>query len=209
MASDRRGTNPFATSCVRPGALQYACESPEEFEHLLTRIEAGREHQIVGPHGTGKSTLIHSLRDALAARGWQCASRRIHPGRKPEDDSFFPKLAAIDDSPPRGALFVDGFEQLSWWSRRRWRSAARRIGWTLIVTCHQDLGLPTLVHVRPSLATVQGVVDRLQAGYPQRIQPADVASQWREHQPNVRELLFGLYDLYEQRGGDVGSRFDS
>lgn len=214
MASERRELNPFATSRTRPGAIPYRFASDDELARQLAAIALHPAMQIVGAHGIGKSTLVRTLLVQIAARGWQCSLLRIGPGqrrwRKDQIETNIGASAADDmrevsprvefAATPTGAcLFVDGYEQLSWWSKRTLRTAARRNRQTLIVTCHDDVGLPVLARPEVSVALLTELADALQAGYPRLVSNADVEQLWARHPGHAREILFGLYDLYETR----------
>ncbi len=59
-------SNPFSTRFVRPGALAYRFPPGESAATLVERLAAsGWRGQIVGPHGSGKSTLVAALGETL------------------------------------------------------------------------------------------------------------------------------------------------
>ena len=100
---------------------------------------------------------------------------------------------------PTTQVIVDGYEQLGWWPRAmlKWRCQRQRAG--LLVTTHRPLALPTLYHTSVSLELVQRLVGELVGGAESRITPDDVRQSFLRHQPNLREVFFALYDLYELR----------
>jgi hypothetical protein len=97
-------------------------------------------------------------------------------------------------------LVVDGFEQLSWWSRWKVKAACRRHGVGLLVTAHADLGLPTIFATRPSLDLARRLVSRLLPPGDRTLTEDDVAAAYQRHPDNLREMLFSLYDVYQARG---------
>jgi hypothetical protein len=99
-------------------------------------------------------------------------------------------------------VVIDGYEQLSWWNRRKVQTLCRRASAGLLVTTHQSRGLTTLFQTEPSLQLAQLIVRRLLAPDDTTITEQDVAEAWKQHQANLREVLFRLYDLYQcrQRG---------
>src|SRR5262249_23632578 len=62
--------NPFATRRVRPGAIPFLFPTGESVGQLLDRLRAaGWWGQVVGPHGSGKSTLVAALLPELCQAG--------------------------------------------------------------------------------------------------------------------------------------------
>jgi hypothetical protein len=193
--------NPFATRFVRPGALDFQWAEGESVERLVGRLTSLQGMaQIVGPHGSGKSTLLHTLAPHLQAAGWATRWYMLN-GQTHRLPTVTFRLAAGPAA--RLLVIVDGFEQLRWWRRRRLIGRCRYHGAGLLVTTHRDLGLPTLVHLRPTLDMVQRVVRRLLEGDLPKglILPTDVQDAFGVTGGNVRETLFRLYDVYERRRG--------
>lgn len=189
--------NPFSTCYVRPGRLTFRFSEPGGASQLTQRLsDQGGWGQIVGPHGAGKSTLLHAWLPQLAGAGRDIVWWTLHAGERHLPAGW--KNAAREWG--RDTLVViDGYEQLSWWSRRQLQFRCRRVGCGLLVTTHRDAGLPDLLHVRSSLEVVQTLVAELTHDMPIRIAAAEVTTLYHACQGNVRDLFFALYDLYEQR----------
>jgi hypothetical protein len=105
---------------------------------------------------------------------------------------------------------IDGYEQLAWMWRWRVKAWCRRHASGLVVTAHRDVGLPTLWTTTSDLDTLRRIVDHLLAAArttpqdaPERPIPwfskDDLASALAAAQGNLREALFRLYDVYQQR----------
>ncbi len=200
--------NPFSATRVRPGAVPFQFAAGQTAAALADRL---RQHawrgQIIGPHGSGKSALLATLLPAIERAGFSGGQglsggqgRRtrlieLHDGQRrlPIDLGKSPEL---DSSM---VLIVDGYEQLGRFSRFRLKRFCRRRGPGLLVTAHAPVGLPDLFHTAVDLPLAQRIVERLGRGLPRRVTAEDVAERFSRHGGNLRELLFDLYDLYEQR----------
>lgn len=187
--------NPFATRFVRPGALAYRFPAGDSAEQLVERLRAsGWWGQIIGPHGSGKSTLLASLPPALAAAGRETLTIALH-----QHDRRLRPTEQLDGLGRDSQLIVDGYEQLGRWARWRLAHRCRRAGCGLLVTAHEDVGLPTVAVVEPSLETMRHVVAQLVPEGDVAIGDDDVSAAWQRCRGNLREALFDLYDLYESR----------
>jgi energy-coupling factor transporter ATP-binding protein EcfA2 len=192
-------SNPFSTRFVRPGAIPFIFPPGISVESLVKLL---RQHQwrgaIVGPHGSGKSTLLETLIPAIEQAGRVVQKVNLHDGqRRLPADFEWP-----NSKQPVGVVVIDGYEQLGWWARRQLNWACRRDGWGLLVTVHSsaaNFGLPELHRVQPSLETFQQVVHCLLASTGTSIRPDEVVAAYQPHPQNLREALFALYDLVEQR----------
>jgi hypothetical protein len=218
-----RPLNPFSSRFVRPGAIEYRFEDgPAGDRHDAEReggraaahdvasivdsfYAAGRRGAVVGPHGSGKTTLLAALEPAIAARGDQVRVITLR-----DRGAGFPRLADLCLRRST-VLFVDGYEQLGWWRRFRLRRAVERAGAGLLVTAHAPIGrlplaytsldLPTLYSTTTTPASAARLVRRLlqerapSSGLP--IDDAEIARRLAAHGGDMRELFFGLYDLYE------------
>jgi len=188
--------NPFSTRSIRPGAIAYQFPPGWSAERLVERL---RDHdwqgQIVGPHGSGKSALLAALLPAIRRAGRDTYLVQLHDGQRrlPGGNAALGSLA-------RGTVvIVDGYEQLGLWSRRGLRRTCRRFGLGLLVTTHVSSGFPDLLRTATSLETARRIVEQLLQGDSAIVSPEEINRRFAMHQGNVRELLFDLYDAYEER----------
>jgi hypothetical protein len=194
-ATHHPGHNPFATRYVRPGAVRYLFPPDCNAERLLERLRVnGWWGQIVGAHGSGKSSLLEALSPALASER-SVILLALHDGQR-RLGSGWRELKALGAS---SLVVVDGYEQLSGWSKFRLKWLCRRRSAGLLVTAHTDVGLPTLFNTATDLPTAQRLVAGLLTPGDQTIGVDDVARAWRTRAGDLREALFDLYNLYEQR----------
>jgi energy-coupling factor transporter ATP-binding protein EcfA2 len=188
--------NPFCTRRIRPGSLPYLFSPDSSWEAILSRLRnAGSHGEIIGPHGSGKSTLLAGLIPLLEAEDWHTHRIDLHDGerRLPVD------LRKIPTNEKRFVLIVDGYEQLSRLSRFQVKWHCRRHGWGLIVTAHSPTGLPELFSTEASLEQANRVVGELLKNSEYTISPKAISECYVRCQGNLREMLFELYDRFEQQ----------
>jgi len=192
--------NPFSTRRVRPGAIGYHFPEGRSAPGLVERLrENGWRGQIVGPHGSGKSALVGALIPGIEQAGRRVVLIELHDRQRRLPVS----LRRTPDMGAGAVVIVDGYEQLPWRRRFSLEWFCRRRGLGLVVTSHRSLGLPDLFRTTTSVATARQIVDRLLGEGPSRvIRPEEVDQRFSVHQGNMREILFDLYDLYEQRRAD-------
>ncbi len=194
--------NPFSTSRTRPGAIPFRFAPGDDAKGLTQRLQQhGWRGQIVGPHGSGKSTLLARLLAEFEDRGTRYARAALHDGQRRLPESFWRVLK----QPQTKLAVVDGYEQLGRLARLNLRWYCKRAGKGLLVTTHASVGLPQVYDARPDFNRVRSIVKGLVRGFPPLVADADVAQCYRRYHPDVREMLFALYDLYESRRGRTDS----
>ncbi len=193
-----RLTNPFSTAFIRPGAIPYQFPENESLDDLFHRFEVAEHRgEIIGPHGTGKSTLIAAFSDYLQKQRLTIYLVTLHDGQRRLP--FSPNRL---DQPEGTILVVDGFEQLSWWNRQILFRVCRQKKWGILVTAHTPTGLPTIFETAMSPALGMRVVlqllDQRQRPLAESVvTPRQALRRLREHDGNLRETLFDLYDRWE------------
>ncbi len=207
-------SNPFATRYVQPGAIPWFSTNTHSLDYLEKRFHRlGRRVAIVGPHGSGKSTLMGHLIPKLGpvtyrafADGQQDQLRDRENGivwlqlRKP--DAQHRIRQSKDAWAPGGLLAIDGWEQISWLGRFRILLATNRIGLDLLVTSHcAAWGLPALVQLTVDAERANDIVQFLLRCNPGRgaVQLTDLQHSLHKHQMNLREVLMDLYDQFQNR----------
>lgn len=195
--------NPFATRWTRPGVLPYLFAAGDDATRVVERLRAHHwRGAIVGPHGSGKTTLVATLLPALAAAGRYPRVVTLSQGqhRWPADALAGPELT------PSTQLIVDGYEQLGLLARLGLQARCWWRGVGLLITSHRRTLLRTLFITQPSEAIALLLVQRLTAQRGPAPSEEVVRSAYRAAHGDMREMLFALYDWYESAGGAPPNR---
>ncbi|MCE9568315.1 MAG: hypothetical protein K8U57_40460 [Planctomycetes bacterium] len=184
--------NPFSTRFVQPGVIPFRFPTPDGLAAMIRRLhETSGWGEIVGPHGSGKSTLLASLLPALTA--WQVHHIRLNATHRTLS------LEAFESRSPGSILVIDGFEQLGIFTRWRLKRHCRRNRCGLLVTAHRSMGLPQL---RRTDVTHESAAELIRSLLPTGgdwvLTDFDIAARLRHHRGSLREVLFELYDRWEQ-----------
>ena len=156
---------------------------------LLDRLDAlAYRAAIVGPHGSGKTTLMEALDRHLSAQGFRI--RRLFMNE--EEGPRLPDRwrASLRQADRRDIILADGYNLLGllqrWYLRRITRHA---LG--LIVTAHQPVRLPTLIHCQTSPALLDQLTRDLLGD---TLPAATIDALHQQHRGNLRAAFRTLYD---------------
>lgn len=195
--------NPFATRFTRPGAIGYLYPPGQSAQSLLEILQQNNWWgEIIGPHGSGKSSLLAELLPRIRETGRKVVQFGLHLG-----DRTLP-VSKLDVRAwnAQTQVVVDGYEQLSWWSKRRLQAWVKSRGAGLLITAHEPMGLPPLFTTQPTLALARQIVAQLLGDAPNQVLTEDdIAAAFAAHGANLREMLFSLYDVYQRRQADGAS----
>lgn len=199
--------NPFSSRKISIGAIPFLSshEKETDFQTFIKQFtQTGHFAQIVGPHGTGKSTFLNEFLSRF-----QEQSKRIHAVTLRDKQRCLPQefresLAHPDHDT---IAVVDGYEQLGVPDRffLRFFHFRRRCG--LLLTSHRRIpGIPVLLKTKPDFRTLLEVVDFLlrdiKTASPRfEVSQEELRNLFQQHKGNLRMVLLSLYDRYEDFDG--------
>ena len=157
-------------------------------------LSQGGRGQIVGPHGSGKSTLLAALAAACKQRGLATAIFTLHDNQRRLPPEFFTLAGDV-----RRVVIVDGYEQLGRWHRWRLARRCRQRGWSLLVSCHEPMGFPTLYLTSVDLDLAVQLARKLMPAGDRSIGDDEIRAAFQAQNGDLRETFFALYDVYEAR----------
>lgn len=187
--------NPFNSWRIESLDYRFATGS---WDTLLRRLfERGGRGAIVGPHGTGKTTLMEQLADRLTRLGLVVRHVRLESDDRGRCRRQLRDMAR--GAGPKDALLLDGAGLIGgapWW---RFRLAARRAS-VVVVTGHREGRLPLLCRTGATPELLHGLIDQLLGpGHP--VTPARCRQLLAHCGGNVRRVFGLLYDRWSVRAG--------
>lgn len=198
--------NPFSTRFWIPGTIPFRFGRPEEsVDRLLRRISEEscgsknrRVFQIVGPHGSGKSTLVESLKRRLEESGRPIRHAVLNDEKRRLPPEFIP--CRVD---PSTVFFLDGYEQLGVFDRFRfWTRPWKKTG-GLILTSHRPLArIPVLYRTSTDFNLFEKLVGVILAETSFSFDRSDLADVFSRSGGNLRSAFFELYDLFPEKETD-------
>ena len=188
--------NPFSTAAIRPGAIAFRFYGDMDAARLLARLQENHwRGEIVGPHGSGKSTLLRTLLPLLKAAGRDIRYCAAPPHAKQLPMSAADRATCNETT----QVVIEGYELLGRRQQKWVERTCRDQDSGLLITCHQPQGLQPLLHTATTVELAIAIVAQLLPPNCDFITAADVRERFARHGQNLRELLFEMYDLYEQR----------
>ncbi len=182
--------NPFRAARIE--RLAYRLDEAG-WTRLLARFDAaGARGLLVGPHGSGKTTLREELEARLAAAGWRVRTLVASDRQALAWSDLRACAADTADADQRTLLSIDGLDRLgtlAWWRLRR--LVGGRGG--LLATSHVAGRLPTLHEHRTSPTLLRELVaELLPPGATSPSARCDLL--FARHRGDVRSCLRELYD---------------
>ena len=189
----RQASNPFATKFIVPTVMRYRFADVSQIADRFLRCP--HPMSIVGPHGTGKSTLVEELCTHLNNEFCRIVTYVLHTG-----DNGRGLMTSLKSLSPRTLVVIDGAEQMA--LARRWLLVkhCRQRMMKLLVTSHSRLsGFSVLHYTYTSLDQARQLTIDLMRLNPCLTQSAisHVERIWPTLNGNTRDLWLAMYDWYQ------------
>lgn len=205
--------NPFSTRFVAPGKLPFRFADEPQKILLLQRCERHNYvGQIVGPHGSGKTTLTFAMESWLPTSFVRTVRLTIDsksgwfPLAHVRNAVSRPRAGNCDLTSPselgtggRTMFFIDGCERLPWLHWLLLRSSLQRMGHGLIVTTHRPCtGIPVFMKTSHADASLKDIT-------------RPIIQQFTDDELMLSRIANTIHmvetnDLLDQQGSDDGRR---
>lgn len=186
--------NPFASHRVDALPYRFSQGSWEEIEQRLKCCSY--RAAIIGPYGSGKTTMLEQLAGRLRARGSAVESLFVNADRPVLSWNQIKKIRSAAQH--RRMICIDGADLLPRWQRWFVRSITRHAA-GLVMAGHAPCGWPVLWECESDEAVFQRLLEDLGAPLPK----ADAVELFRRHQGNVRDMFRELYRRAADSNGPV------
>ncbi|KAA1259586.1 NACHT domain protein [Rubripirellula obstinata] len=205
--------NPFRTAAVRPGKISFYCDDESLIDQLAESFLEHGSGQILGEHGSGKSTLVSSLVQRLQTRFQSTHHLRfVRPEfadrlgsvrstfrhRRTASRQLRQTLATCSHNT---LLVIDGAEQLSALAYHQLLHAIARTPVCVLATSHRKMRrMPVLFQTKMSPPVIRKLTRRQvqrASSVVRNIVEADLASRDLDMIDNLRDYWFDLYDLVQ------------
>jgi energy-coupling factor transporter ATP-binding protein EcfA2 len=176
--------------------MPYLFPEGHSAEWMVERLKNAKwRGEIIGPHGSGKSSLLAAILPIIEREGRSPLLIELHDSQR----SLPLNLARDPRLTPHCIVVVDGYEQLSRWNRGRFLHHCQKHEIGILVTAHQSVGMPLVFHAQPNQTLAEQIVAQLLGDRKSFLSREAIHECFARHHGDLREMLFNLYDLYEKR----------
>ena len=176
--------NPFRSERIEGLAFR---DADVDLPMLVARFaKLGHRGVLVGPHGSGKTTLREALERHLEEAGWMLRRLVLAEDRRVQPAAV---KALCTGLTPRHRLCLDGLDLIgpwAWWRLRRAGAGG------ILATSHRQGRLPTLHVHRTSPVLLAELVSELTGS--DALATVEVTALFARHRGDLRACLRELYD---------------
>jgi hypothetical protein len=185
--------NPFKTDSVLGVRYRLRDRTWKELFERLKKLNY--RAAIVGPHGTGKTTLLEDMEPRLVALGFRVIHLRLDRETRSFERLFLRELFSTLSE--RDVILFDGAEQMSRMQWQRFKIRSKRAA-GLVITSHRRGMLPTLIECATSSELLREIIRELLGGEARCELPDKLHTNklHTKHDGNLRDALREMYDLY-------------
>lgn len=179
--------NPFRSSAI--DNIRYQLSADEKTGLIDQLEEQGWRSSIVGPRGTGKTTLLEDLEPSIQARGWRTQWVRLKeetPRREKRSE-----LQSLTSYSRDTMILFDGGETLRLMDWILLLERIRHLG-GIIMTLHRPRGLPILYETEPDAYLAHALSCQLLGRYDPQLSYI-VADAFEAHNGDMREVFRHCY----------------
>jgi len=179
----RPADNRFASRRIDRLGYLFRGSDPDTLVEILHR--QGGRGAIIGPHGSGKTTLMEALASRLTG-----TIVRIRLNTQTTAPARRARAQLPADLGRRHTILIDGAEQFGRWPWWRLGHRLRDAG-IVVITSHRPGRLPTLHRCTTDPALLRDLVHELS---PETVGSVDLEALFKRHDGNIRSCLRELYD---------------
>lgn len=186
--------NPFHTDRLHSLGVRWPDDMTQgDVVRLLDSV--GWRGAIVGPHGSGKTQMLHELGHWLQSQKRDIWHLFLNESRKTFSVGEWHRMANEDVS--QTILLIDGAEQLSRSQWRKTRQLCERAA-GFIVTAHDETLMPALLKTATDQELLQILIHELVSPHRELegMPLPDAGELFRKHCGNLRDALRECFDLY-------------
>jgi len=202
-------SNPFSTRYVQPGRIPFQLRSGVTVEQLVDRFLRvwSRRAAIIGPHGSGKSSLLETMLKSFPGN-YMVSQFRLNSASVDAENSISRWVRESQSWHNSTIVTIDGYEQLGWWTQYRIGRLIKKSESRLLVTTHKPIrGFSVLWATHQDFQDDAYVLNNLLAHTQQLAASPKLMDEalicWSEirlrYPTDMREALMQMYDWWEKK----------
>lgn len=152
----KANVNPFRSSRIEQ--IRYALPA-NSLDALVDEAFKYTCSCLLGPRGTGKTTLLEDLEPSIQARGY--TTQWIQLNLESTKDDRRDAIEQLNTFGERDVCLFDGAEVLNFWRWLKVRRMARKQGFLLIATLHKPRSVTVLLNTKADWTLAEKFVCQL------------------------------------------------